>query len=479
MSLPQLVGLNCVVCRRSIASIVEGTFCNNCGNPIHRYCASRHEQASVGRCSSCGGDPSNDLAAEVRRERELLLTRTSHARSEQPLAAEHRREPESPPCQKASTPLHIEGQQQLEANLKDVLSKTRKARLTQLTWVGWLFVLVTIGVVIGSAYLIAQAPADRVPTDSWSKYVVRVLFAAATVGFFAIGAYILEAKGIRVFRTPRKKVREHRKPVTSLDWLGALLRGHADSEDATDEQLTWVGWLLIVSILGLAAGATILFTYQITLDRPPLLFVLVVIPLVLIAIAIGIVLVAIATRLLEAKGVPVLRSPMQALESTVVGMPMALDLLKIAQGAQKPESVDYEGAIGAHRDRPFVQRYFKGVLKSTTVVEQKSNSAGLSCPVVSAQASNMPAALQFRDGNIGALIWRQDDDVVWLRSFPIVGHGGVWVIGSWFDVGDPKNWDIAPPGRQHFAGRSIYNSLAEALDALEATKPGRQSENPK
>ena len=69
MSLPQLIGLKCVRCGKSISSIVEATFCEECGNPVHRNCLSKTEQPLAERCPTCGGDPKDSLAQEIRRER--------------------------------------------------------------------------------------------------------------------------------------------------------------------------------------------------------------------------------------------------------------------------------------------------------------------------------------------------------------------------------------------------------------------------
>lgn len=69
MSLPQLIGLTCVRCRKGIASVLNGDFCTECGNPIHHACTATSPMPDAGRCSRCGGDPHSDLAKEVRRER--------------------------------------------------------------------------------------------------------------------------------------------------------------------------------------------------------------------------------------------------------------------------------------------------------------------------------------------------------------------------------------------------------------------------
>jgi hypothetical protein len=69
MSLPQLVGLSCVVCQKEIGAAFEGTFCPECGNPAHRSCLdSPRAEVAEGRCPGCGGDPLNPVAVEVSRE---------------------------------------------------------------------------------------------------------------------------------------------------------------------------------------------------------------------------------------------------------------------------------------------------------------------------------------------------------------------------------------------------------------------------
>src|SRR5215510_5909254 len=40
MPLPQLVGLECASCQSPIPSVVDGTFCEHCGNPVHYLCQS-------------------------------------------------------------------------------------------------------------------------------------------------------------------------------------------------------------------------------------------------------------------------------------------------------------------------------------------------------------------------------------------------------------------------------------------------------
>jgi hypothetical protein len=54
----QLAGLPCVVCQRSVDSIVEGRFCDECGGAVHKECinpeAARYDES---KCAACGGDP--------------------------------------------------------------------------------------------------------------------------------------------------------------------------------------------------------------------------------------------------------------------------------------------------------------------------------------------------------------------------------------------------------------------------------------
>ncbi len=69
MSLPQLIGLQCVICQKGIASVVDGMFCEECGNPHHPRCAGAAPPAGAEKCPQCGGDPACALAKEVRRER--------------------------------------------------------------------------------------------------------------------------------------------------------------------------------------------------------------------------------------------------------------------------------------------------------------------------------------------------------------------------------------------------------------------------
>ncbi|MBI1832917.1 MAG: hypothetical protein HYR84_15870 [Planctomycetes bacterium] len=69
MNLPQLVGQDCAACNKSIGSIADGMFCEQCGNPVHVACQ-KPDQSGLrdGRCARCCGDPAREVAAEVRKE---------------------------------------------------------------------------------------------------------------------------------------------------------------------------------------------------------------------------------------------------------------------------------------------------------------------------------------------------------------------------------------------------------------------------
>jgi hypothetical protein len=51
---PQLVGQNCVFCRKPIGSIVEGEFCRGCGSPAHHRCIPEQIDEKDDRCRECG-----------------------------------------------------------------------------------------------------------------------------------------------------------------------------------------------------------------------------------------------------------------------------------------------------------------------------------------------------------------------------------------------------------------------------------------
>ena len=73
MSLPQLIGLKCVICQKQVDSVREADFCSRCGNPVHNACLEHGDvKVSEGRCADCGGDPRDPVAVEVRKERKLL-----------------------------------------------------------------------------------------------------------------------------------------------------------------------------------------------------------------------------------------------------------------------------------------------------------------------------------------------------------------------------------------------------------------------
>jgi hypothetical protein len=82
MGLPQLVGLRCVCCGATIASITEGSFCRHCGNPAHSHCL-RPDETGLrdGRCACCGGDPMS-APPEVRQELGLPTLAPAASRAE-------------------------------------------------------------------------------------------------------------------------------------------------------------------------------------------------------------------------------------------------------------------------------------------------------------------------------------------------------------------------------------------------------------
>jgi hypothetical protein len=67
--MPQLVGLECVVCGQRIGSIIDGKFCDGCGNPIHAACRITSPAAESASCPQCGCNPATQIAREVRQER--------------------------------------------------------------------------------------------------------------------------------------------------------------------------------------------------------------------------------------------------------------------------------------------------------------------------------------------------------------------------------------------------------------------------
>ena len=52
----QLVGSVCVVCDRTVDSILEGDFCGTCKSAIHNQCVHKPTEAQEVRCSACGAD---------------------------------------------------------------------------------------------------------------------------------------------------------------------------------------------------------------------------------------------------------------------------------------------------------------------------------------------------------------------------------------------------------------------------------------
>ena len=69
MGYPQLVGLKCSRCNKTIDSIAEGRFCSSCCNPIHLTCMPlRGTVWPEGGCTECGSDPQSPLAMEIKAE---------------------------------------------------------------------------------------------------------------------------------------------------------------------------------------------------------------------------------------------------------------------------------------------------------------------------------------------------------------------------------------------------------------------------
>jgi hypothetical protein len=96
--LPQLVGLKCVTCGEPVWSITEGAFCEQCGNPAHKTCM-RIGDTSLqdGKCACCGGDPAQEIAAEVRQQRQQALAQQVRRQAEvrhEPHRVEMRQEAE-------------------------------------------------------------------------------------------------------------------------------------------------------------------------------------------------------------------------------------------------------------------------------------------------------------------------------------------------------------------------------------------------
>jgi hypothetical protein len=66
----QLVGLTCVLCRKSIGSIVDGRFCDSCRCPVHVRCTDAvRDSGQAKSCSACGATH-EDIAQEKAHHRE-------------------------------------------------------------------------------------------------------------------------------------------------------------------------------------------------------------------------------------------------------------------------------------------------------------------------------------------------------------------------------------------------------------------------
>ena len=67
----QLVGLPCVICQRSVDSIMEGRFCEGCDNAVHNECFKPPAAGEAeGKCHVCGTDLRQAAAAREREQRE-------------------------------------------------------------------------------------------------------------------------------------------------------------------------------------------------------------------------------------------------------------------------------------------------------------------------------------------------------------------------------------------------------------------------
>lgn len=99
MSLPQLIGMKCVACQKSIGSVLDGAFCEACGNPAHRKCLATRAAGPAdppsGQCPACGGNAESGIAREVRRERGAQAQQESRA-----VAAQERGGPVAYPVSK-------------------------------------------------------------------------------------------------------------------------------------------------------------------------------------------------------------------------------------------------------------------------------------------------------------------------------------------------------------------------------------------
>jgi hypothetical protein len=71
----QLVGLSCVLCQKSIPSVVEGRFCDACHCPVHVQCARRGlATAQAPGCTTCGAT-AEDVAHQKQLHRQDELER--------------------------------------------------------------------------------------------------------------------------------------------------------------------------------------------------------------------------------------------------------------------------------------------------------------------------------------------------------------------------------------------------------------------
>jgi hypothetical protein len=72
----QLVGQHCVRCGEGISSVLEGRFCEICGNPVHESCryVILGDSMPIDVCAVCGGNrslPTPRQRAEVDKQAEL------------------------------------------------------------------------------------------------------------------------------------------------------------------------------------------------------------------------------------------------------------------------------------------------------------------------------------------------------------------------------------------------------------------------
>lgn len=166
----------------------------------------------------------------------------------------------------------------------------------------------------------------------------------------------------------------------------------------------------------------------------------------------------------------------------IVDPKLNLDAYWLGQDRKKHPPIDYQAAIDAHRDRPFVQRHYAGI-KSFTAAEsiitggplEIANSAGAECAL-----SQVPVGLGFlahNDHDDGALIWWRRANFAWNHSDP--DRAGLWIVGPWLSTYDSRSEMmplISDWCNQHVVGKFLCYFLADALTALEAAKPGAQPE---